>query len=62
MTESATTMGDVVPFRTPEAAPANNMCPCGSAWFTATVCLNGTTITGYQQPLHCAHCGNEYAP
>jgi hypothetical protein len=55
-------MGDVVPFRTPEAAPANNMCPCGSAWFTATVCLNGTAITGYQQPLHCAHCGNEYAP
>lgn len=55
-------MGDVVPFRTPQPAPANTTCPCGNAWFTATVCLNGTTITGYQQPLHCTHCGNEHAP
>lgn len=58
-------MGDVVPFRTvpvTDPAPPHVLCPCGSAWFNATVCLNGTTITGYQVPLECAHCGNEYAP
>ncbi|NKR75820.1 hypothetical protein GS492_25085 [Rhodococcus hoagii] len=42
--------------------PAHLTCPCGSAWWNATVCIEGQKVTGYGLPLTCAECGKEAQP
>lgn len=45
----------------PDPNPALT-CTCGSSWFTALVCFDGQTVTGYSLPVKCVECGQEVTP
>lgn len=50
----------IVGRRTPDTPLV--LCGCGSAWFSARVCLEGQHVTGYAVPITCVECGAEVSP
>lgn len=45
-----------------DAAPLALICPCGSQWFDAKVCIEDGKVTGYAVPVRCVSCGEEVVP
>ncbi|MDI9901327.1 hypothetical protein QM716_15825 [Rhodococcus sp. IEGM 1409] len=54
--------GEVISINRKAPEPPTLICACGSGWFTALVCFDGQTVTGYSLPVKCIDCGQEVTP